>query len=938
MLTCEQKKLAEREATKQAKPITTNATNVESQAKNNVNKQKSLAEMFKPAAGSWECGSCYTRNDATKSKCLACESPSPNATQPALAKATSVSSKPSSSDESPITTNQTTVSSDKVPLSQLFKPKTGSWECKGCYIVNTASNDYCAACDSPKDPSMPAKPKTSGFNIASSSASASSFTFGIPKSAPKDSAGGFTFGIPKSDAKAAGDSTKIHDGFTIRTPNLTSSVMFNFGTPQTSGVAQNHEKPFTFGSPGKSFDFQFQAKSPVKSPGGDETSEDEVAESEDVYFAPVIPLPEKVDVKTGEENEAVLYSHRAKLFRYESSTKEWKERGLGDIKLLKHKETGKLRLLMRRDQVLKLCLNHIILPDMEFTPKDDKTWLWYAADYSEGDISHENFACRFKTAEIAHEFKLAIDNARESKETPSEKTASKAITKSPETIKKNLFGSTSSSTDIEIVYEATVTPEEKTAALKLQLPENFYAYKRMPDCPGCIGCKEPDSPLINETAEGSKTAITPKTPTPPQTETPKPFANIAIPTTKRLTFGFSKPTAPSTISTTAATTLPSLVDPKITSSDLGESKKVVWQKGTGNLFENVSSTTILPNSMSPKTGFTFSTRPVIPLETPTTTSSTPVFAGQTTITSNSIFRGQPEISSDFTFRSGFGIGPPSSQSNPIVIPSVPNLGSSATTTNVFSFGSTNEKTTDSGSEAKSLDDLEICSPASFTTQTTLPTSNIFAGSGNKVFGNSSNATTPSIFSGTQSATPVFGASALFSNTQNPSGNLFANTSGSTTKTSATSANTATSTESDQSQLFKGLSSGSLFGTQPQPGVFGSNFHTKKPTTGFTIIKQSPANNNGTTEASTTPVTTSIFGSNNTTASIFGNTASKDPASNVFSTALAASETKKADGFSFLPTDNAASFSTLAAKAPQQPAFQKGKPTGIDDIFTPIARK
>lgn len=45
--------------------------------------------------------------------------------------------------------------------------------------------------------------------------------------------------------------------------------------------------------------------------------------------------------------------------------------------------------------------------------------------------------------------------------------------------------------DVEVVYENDVTPEEKEAALKLQLPPKFYSYRRAPPCPGCIGC-EPD--------------------------------------------------------------------------------------------------------------------------------------------------------------------------------------------------------------------------------------------------------------------------------------------------------------------------------------------------------------------------------------------------------------------------------------------------------------
>lgn len=51
---------------------------------------------------------------------------------------------------------------------------------------------------------------------------------------------------------------------------------------------------------------------------------------------------------------------RAKPLRFasENDLPEWKERGTGDVKLLKHKEKGTIRLLMRRDKTLKICANH----------------------------------------------------------------------------------------------------------------------------------------------------------------------------------------------------------------------------------------------------------------------------------------------------------------------------------------------------------------------------------------------------------------------------------------------------------------------------------------------------------------------------------------------------------------------------------------------------
>ncbi|KAF4006024.1 RanBP1 domain family protein [Saccharomyces cerevisiae] len=87
---------------------------------------------------------------------------------------------------------------------------------------------------------------------------------------------------------------------------------------------------------------------------------DDAPESPDIHFEPVVHL-EKVDVKTMEEDEEVLYKVRAKLFRFDTDAKEWKERGTGDCKFLKNKKTNKVRILMRRDKTLRFVLTTSLL-------------------------------------------------------------------------------------------------------------------------------------------------------------------------------------------------------------------------------------------------------------------------------------------------------------------------------------------------------------------------------------------------------------------------------------------------------------------------------------------------------------------------------------------------------------------------------------------------
>jgi Ran-binding protein 1 len=131
--------------------------------------------------------------------------------------------------------------------------------------------------------------------------------------------------------------------------------------------------------------------------------EDDAEEHEpDVEFKPVVHLTEKVETKTNEEAEEQVFKMRAKLFRFDRETREWKERGTGDVRLLKHLENGKTRLVMRRDKTLKVCANHYVVPEMKLSPNvgSDRSWVWNAgADVSEGEPEAQTLAIRFANAE-----------------------------------------------------------------------------------------------------------------------------------------------------------------------------------------------------------------------------------------------------------------------------------------------------------------------------------------------------------------------------------------------------------------------------------------------------------------------------------------------------------------------------------------------------------
>ncbi|KAI3468096.1 hypothetical protein Pfo_024759 [Paulownia fortunei] len=141
------------------------------------------------------------------------------------------------------------------------------------------------------------------------------------------------------------------------------------------------------------------------------------AEDEDTgaQVAPIVKLQE-VAVTTGEENEEVLLDLKAKLYRFDKEGNQWKERGVGTVKLLKHKESGKVRLVMRQNKTLKICANHLVLPTMTVQEHhgNDKSCVWHAADFADGELKEETFCIRFASVENCKFFKDKIEEITES--------------------------------------------------------------------------------------------------------------------------------------------------------------------------------------------------------------------------------------------------------------------------------------------------------------------------------------------------------------------------------------------------------------------------------------------------------------------------------------------------------------------------------------------
>ncbi|EER17458.1 Ran-specific GTPase-activating protein, putative [Perkinsus marinus ATCC 50983] len=97
---------------------------------------------------------------------------------------------------------------------------------------------------------------------------------------------------------------------------------------------------------------------------------------------------------------------------------EWKERGTGEMRLLKEKKSGRVRALMRQEKTLKIIANHYVVengPYCSLKPNagSQKCWVWMASDYAEGEQRTEQFALKFGNPELAQAFEKAFNEAKQ---------------------------------------------------------------------------------------------------------------------------------------------------------------------------------------------------------------------------------------------------------------------------------------------------------------------------------------------------------------------------------------------------------------------------------------------------------------------------------------------------------------------------------------------
>nr|XP_058934560.1 E3 SUMO-protein ligase RanBP2-like isoform X2 [Kogia breviceps] len=424
--------------------------------------------MFTKKEGQWDCSLCLVRNEASAAVCVACQSPPASA---APAPASSETSKAPSGGLEGVFTKKEGQWDCSVCLVQ---NEGSSTKCVACDVSQPAHKPVA---EEPSAFTLGSATKANdssgsqGGTGFKSNFSEKAFKFGSAEQ-------GFKFGRVDQEntpsftfqSSSNTDSTSTKEGFSFSIP-VSADGGFKFGIQEPGSQGRKSEKPFgndagcqaqdaggqkdgsavVLGQTGSTFTFadlaksnsgegfQFGKKDPNfkgfsgageklfssqsskvadKADTCADLEKDDDAykteDSDDIHFEPVVQMPEKVELVTGEEDEKVLYSQRVKLFRFDAEISQWKERGLGNLKILKNEVNGKLRMLMRREQVLKVCANHWITTTMHLKPLSgsDRAWMWLASDFSDGDAKLEQLAAKFKTPELAEEFKQKFEECQ----------------------------------------------------------------------------------------------------------------------------------------------------------------------------------------------------------------------------------------------------------------------------------------------------------------------------------------------------------------------------------------------------------------------------------------------------------------------------------------------------------------------------------------------
>ncbi|MCJ1339349.1 hypothetical protein MMC09_004638 [Bachmanniomyces sp. S44760] len=212
----------------------------------------------------------------------------------------------------------------------------------------------------------------SPIKFGTSTSGGPSFSVTAPSPSKTPSSTPFTglFGAKPSTKDTPKPATNLFGAFQPRASDTSSTQPTNlFGASPKPAAPFGSDVGFAFGGPPRpttnSLFAPSAASSRATSPGA--TTGESANESANAGDDDAAPPEEQIDLTAGgpgEEDEHVLFNIRSKAF--ESVDKKWKVRGVGILRVLKHRETGTTRMIMRSDPSGKIVLNAALMSGVSY--------------------------------------------------------------------------------------------------------------------------------------------------------------------------------------------------------------------------------------------------------------------------------------------------------------------------------------------------------------------------------------------------------------------------------------------------------------------------------------------------------------------------------------------------------------------------------------------
>ncbi|CAN8105987.1 unnamed protein product [Discula destructiva] len=242
--------------------------------------------------------------------------------------------------------------------------------------------------------SQPAAPTNGMFGGAATNEGSSMFSFGSGSQEQSQPASGLFAGQPANAAQGIFASN-------LAAPPTTAS---GANTPLFGGASSVATTPAT-GTP--------EPEAAKNDSAKDKADDDDAPQDQQLSLAEGGP---------GEEGEEVVHEVRAKALRHvtvqpddDEETKEkkkknpWQTEGLGPLRVLRHKTTGAVRILLRSEPSGKVAMNKLVLPNFEY--KVDKGVKWLKVPTAKDDGKGlETWTLQVKTNEFAVKLAAALED------------------------------------------------------------------------------------------------------------------------------------------------------------------------------------------------------------------------------------------------------------------------------------------------------------------------------------------------------------------------------------------------------------------------------------------------------------------------------------------------------------------------------------------------